>query len=156
VRTNAFIHKHKPLTETDLIELENRFAVQLPRAVRLHFLRHNGGRPRRTYYRTADGREYGVAWFYPIKYRADGSGTPLEEALELLRTKYQLASDMLPVAYDGGGADFCVNLTDASIWFINSHSGDGTAKFVAPSIDTFIGGMLTAKEFFAGKLSLEH
>lgn len=155
MRRNVFVECNRSLTEDDVTALERVAGMRLPESVRCHYLRHNGGRPRRSFFRTADGREYGVAWFYPVKHRGESGEPLLEEVIESMRSRAGVEPSMIPVAHDDGGADFCIRVDDGSVWFINSHSDSVTPRWVASSLDGFIGGMLTARDFYLGRVSSE-
>ncbi|POZ55823.1 hypothetical protein LYSIN_00606 [Lysinibacillus sphaericus] len=135
-----FIECSTQLTISDLNDVENKLGFTLPKQLKEHYLRFNGGVPMKPCYYAQDiDLETEIAEFSPIKYT--NSSRLLEERFLDLINRNVLPYKYLPFANDWGGNLFCIDLENESIVLILMDMGEVTEKsikFLSNSFVTFI------------------
>ena len=64
---NKFINTKRSLTDDDLEQFESKFNVVMPKKIKKHYLKFNGGYPERSIFHLAGSdREYAVNYFFLI------------------------------------------------------------------------------------------
>jgi hypothetical protein len=94
-----------PATLRELRLIETLWLVRLPPPYRQFLLTQNGGVPSRTHFE-AKGIGYTVSAFYAVVAQE-----PYDDLAQALSTYYcRVPDDMIPVAYDPYGNQFCVGI----------------------------------------------
>jgi SMI1-KNR4 cell-wall len=102
-----FEHVSLPLVDADLDEVERRFDFIFPEDLRKHYLRYNGGHPKKNRF-INDGRTYILHDFLPIKASKIATLSTLEKCIEWLKVDKQIIPMYLvPFASDPFGNFFC-------------------------------------------------
>lgn len=108
-------HCAPALTVTDLDGVEDSLGLTLPRDVREHYLRWNGGTPRATCWVVDDEVVVDVAAFLPVRY---GDGTrygTLEDTYAAHVAEGLLPVGLVPFASDWGGAAVCLDVATEDV-----------------------------------------
>lgn len=101
-----FINTYPPLTQAELAAAEAELGFSLPRCVREHYLRWNGGQPQPDYYgEPAYTLVHGVLSLQPSTEK----GSAIRSYGRLVSEKQLMPPRWLPFAYDPGGDYFFVN-----------------------------------------------
>jgi hypothetical protein len=140
----VFERTDSPLSEADIKRVERRLGIHLPKDLKQHYLRHNGGRPRPRFF-IKDGEAYGVHYFLAMNTSKTSS---FEHSYEMLvgRTP-EFPRGYIPFAYDEGGDYFLYSVKPASFGNImfNSHEDFGDddrfVVFLAPTLREFINSL---------------
>ena len=134
----------RPLSEEDLIGLEERIGCHLPDSYRRFLMENNGGRPNPDGICVAGipGGETDIKKFYGIDLPIESSN--IDWNVMLVR-KSQIPEHMLPIANDSGGYKFCISLADGdrgSIYCCEVGMGGSiTLHRVATDFDAFLGSI---------------
>lgn len=111
----------RKLTEEDFNKVENILQIDLPKPIKLHYQKYNGGYPERTLVNDEDevfGCE--ISNFMPLLY-CEGSGDDPNFTLEGRTLKRWdngvIPRYFLPFAMDWGGNYFCYHLDKNSIYY---------------------------------------
>lgn len=129
-----------PITVADIDEVERRFGVLLPQALREFYLQSNGGRPDRNCYEV-NAEIYIINTFLPIKFAAGTRGT-LERSIQWLKIERQiLPENFVPFAVDPFGNYFCFSTGEVDagvIYFVGMDcKGEPKGVFLCSSFDKF-------------------
>jgi len=139
---NPFENTMHPLSIEDIEEVEKSLETILPSALREHYLRHNGGCPKKYLYRK-DGRVFVVQGFLPMKYGPPG--TRFEDKYRNL--KEVIPDCLIPFAIDPGGDYYCVSTRESdcgSMWlYIGEYfdEPDRATLLLCASLQEFLEGM---------------
>lgn len=99
---NRFSGTGKNLLESELNDVQKKFAFKFPNEVKEFYLEYNGGEPERYIFVDSDGDIFTVQKFLPIKYSNKKNNT-IEGYLEDFREDGILPEWLIPFAYDPGG-----------------------------------------------------
>jgi len=128
------------LTQKDIDTFQEEMNLKLPKSYIEHMLKFNGGAPDDNYFKGS----VGIAHFDPIKY----GNYPLEKKIKMINDV--LPKDFFPFAYDAGGNDFCIDLSEENngkVYFIDWDEPDDP-EFLANSFEEFLEGLTDTKEDF--------
>lgn len=152
---NRFIECARKLRNTDIEDVERKLGFTLPPALRLHYLAFNGGEPRRRWFRSSTGFEDCVDRFLPMKYPSFDDEQLLEDNyLQLCVTERRVPANLLPFAEDEGGGPYCLDRLSEAVVFFNldrENDHERAIRVVAPSLEAFVSGMLSERDFLRGK-----
>lgn len=102
-----------PITEEDILNLEQSCGFKFPISYKSFMLRHNGGYPQSNKFVFTDFRgkqsDSLVDFFLPI---GDEINDNIRRVYEYFTGEERLPVGMLPIAYDPFGNMICINLTD--------------------------------------------
>jgi len=145
---NQFVETEPSITDADLDQVEQSYGFLFPRAIRLHYLKYNGGSLQKYLYK-ADDTVFVVHEFLPVKYGKHR----LEDSLHNLKDNDKvLPRYLVPFAMDPGGDYYCFSTRDVdkgTIWFYIGDYHDEPQKavqYVAKSLSEFIHGMTEEEE----------
>lgn len=108
---NYLANTKEHITESDLTAIEQKYKFQFPHEIKEHYLRYNGGTPKKSLFIDEDGYTFVVNNFLPIKY---GNST-LEETLDFLRLDQILPEWLIPFADDPGGDLYCFSIDEEEL-----------------------------------------
>ncbi|CAL2094285.1 SUKH superfamily protein [Tenacibaculum sp. 190524A05c] len=124
----------------DLNKFESEYKVLLPESYKNHLLKYNGGTPSKKYYKGVR-----VAFFNPIKYGGDTVEDVLEDLEDILPDNY------LPIAYDPGDNQICLNLNEGNeygyIYYLAMDLGEPSVEFLATSLEEMLNGLEESNNF---------
>jgi hypothetical protein len=138
----------RPLTEFDIIQIEQRVHCRLPESYRRFLLSNNGGRPA-PYMQIVDiehipGGGTDVSEFFAVDDPVESSTIEWN----LSNFEGRISERMLPIAMDSGGNLFCISLSErdfGSVIYCDFEPGFGyhvseSAIYypVAPDFDSFL------------------
>jgi cell wall assembly regulator SMI1 len=142
---NVFDDVAPPLSQEDLQAAERAIGFGLPSDLRRHYLKWNGGIPRRDTHVDSDGIERGVQEFIPIKHHPEG-WTIENKILDLVQTRKLIPDTLVPFAVDYGGNFFCVSREDQSVVYYAMDTWVDARKArpvrIASSLEEFIDGLV--------------
>ena len=141
---NKFINTKRSLTDDDLEQFESKFNVVMPKKIKKHYLKFNGGYPERSIFHLAGSdREYAVNYFFSIGCEG---GKTIEKTWSIIRDERGFPSWLVPLADELGGDIFAYSLraSEEGAIYYYSHEfeyGENPEKYVtflAQDIDTFL------------------
>lgn len=139
-----------PLSELDIMRVENRLGIRLPQDLKEHYLLHNGGTPRPQFF-PKDGDAYDVDRFFSINTGAQGSSFERTYVMMVDQTP-DFPRGYIPFASDCSGDMFLYSVRPESfgnIMFI-SHEDyedpDRYVVFLAPTLKEFINSLTELPE----------
>lgn len=147
----VFERTKSPLSELDIMRVENRLGIRLPHDLREHYLRHNGGIPHPQFF-PKDGDAYEVRNFLPMNIE-DPIGLTFEDAyVSMVDQTPEDPQGYIPFAIDPAGDMFLYSVRPESfgnIMFI-SHEDyqdpDRYIVFFAPTLEQFINSLTELPE----------
>ena len=93
---NKFINTKRSLTDDDLEQFESKFNVVMPKKIKKHYLKFNGGYPERSIFHLAGSdREYAVNYFFSIGCEG---GKKIEKTWSIIRDERVFPSWLVPLA----------------------------------------------------------
>ena len=105
-----FFETSKSITINDLVHVENEFNIKFSKAFKTHYLKYNGGFPKKNDYLWNNGETTRINTFLSIKYKGIVN---LESTYKnLVLEENYLPEKILPFALDEGGNFFCVSFRD--------------------------------------------
>ena len=123
-----FILTETPIVSDDFIVFEDKNGLILPDEYKNHLLNHNGGVPENQYFNGVE-----IACFNSLKY---GESTLIQDALDMM--KDVLPDKFLPIAYDAGDNQICLNLNEGDeygyVYYLPMDMGDIEPEFMAKSL----------------------
>jgi len=145
---NNFLNIKEKLTERDLEEIEKKFSFKIPKDIRHHYLKYNGGYPEKCIFEDNNGKQYEVEHFIPIKNKA--GSRDLETVLHLLREDSILPNWLIPLAEEAGGDFYCYSLRNHELgavyyWsheFEYGEDPEAYVTFLATYLKQFIDEMI--------------
>lgn len=143
---NTFLRAKEPINLTNITEFEQEYKVLLPANYKELLLMYNGGAPARGVFVANQEKSFFIQIFYSLKY---GENT-LERVLNSTQVWEQvIPTDLLPIACDHFGNDYCISLSDNDygkihIWL---HDVGGVKSFVANSLEEFLENTITYEEW---------
>lgn len=139
-------HCAPALTPADLDDVEAALGLALPRDLREHYLRWNGGVPRSSCWVVDDEVVVDVAAFSPVRY---GDGTPygtLEGTYAAHVAEGLLPPGLVPFASDWGGAAVCVDVvTQEVVLKVFTLQGAPVTPLVT-GFGTFVAGLVPSDD----------
>ncbi len=139
---NSIIGAERPVSASEIDDVQQVIGRRLPEDLRSHFLEANGGKPKKQSCFTPDGAELVVHQF--LSMRPGGEG---DFESTFLQTKVDdpfLPRDLIPFAIDPGGDFFCVSdggSRAGQVFFFYSSDAerpDEATVFLSPSLHDFI------------------
>lgn len=125
---NSFDDCEQPLSLEDLSEVERHIGHRLPPSFERHYLRYNGGTPRKAFFPGDDEWEpVEVAQFFPFKYKQsdhDHRDALLEGRYAAMVARSVIPAGLLPFANDHGGNFFCLDLNTGAVCFYATDAFD--------------------------------
>lgn len=109
------------VSEQNIEKVEENLKLKFPEHHRNMLLQNNGGvlEGERCIY-INDDHEFDVKYFLPVFHaKSDGILTVESLYVSLVKEKKILPEFFLPLAIDGGGFPFCIDIRDGSINFYN-------------------------------------
>jgi cell wall assembly regulator SMI1 len=137
----SFVDTGPDLRSPDLDKLEELLGVGLPKSVREHYLKWNGGHPDRYLFHTDRGTHH-IHDFLVVNSK-DGLAS-FETHGRLWFSNEYFPKWLLPFAYDHGGEYFCVSIRPSdfgAVFFHDSEHSDDPRRevvFLAPTFDGFL------------------
>jgi hypothetical protein len=145
---NVFTSTEHPVTDSELDDVQKECGFVFPQPVRLHYLRYNGGCPRRCLYKKGQDT-FVVQEFLPVKY---GTGR-LEDSFHHLKIDDDILPDgFVPFAVDPLGDYFCFSVRPndrGSIWLYIGEYRDEPARaleYLATSLPDLLETMTEEEE----------
>jgi len=134
----------KVLLMEDIIEIESKLNVKLPKQLVNHYLKYNGGIPEKSFFYSEEADiEISVSTFLPIKYD-NGLNPTLERNYLFFKDNGIIPQEYVPFALDWGGNLCCINLSSGQIvviWLDLGEVNHDAIRFVADSFDDFLDGL---------------
>lgn len=141
----VFERTASPLSAADIIRVERRLGVHLPRDIKEHYLLHNGGQPRPRFF-VKDGEPYGVHQF--LAMNTGNRTSSFEDAYVMLVDQTpEFPRGYVPFAYDESGDYFLYSMKPDSFGKImfneQEYFGDDDrfVVFLAPTLREFINSL---------------
>ncbi len=147
----------KKLSEEDFAYVEKIIDQKLPDDLRKLYEKFNGGiveGEKNVFVMETDDDfiEAEVQLFMPMRYKLSKDDSLLEEDYVFnVKEKKFFKKHFIPFAFDGGGFPYCYNTKNGKIYLCNLDNfedPDGWMDYVAPSLASFINGMITEDEAF--------
>jgi hypothetical protein len=145
-----FIRPGKPVTNSDLNEVESAFDFAFPADFRKHYLNQNGGRPQYNLFKK-DETVFVFNEFLPLKYGR--VNCLFEDVFRDLKIEREvLPKHLVPFGDDPGGDYYCFSVRAedvGSIWIYRGEyydSPDRAVEFLAKSLNEFVEGMVAEEE----------
>lgn len=141
---NIFFSVKKRLTDDDLREFETENNIVMPKKIREHYLRFNGGYPERNVFGSMkDERKYIVNYFFSIGCE---EGLTIEKTFPLLRDEKIFPVWLVPLANDEGGNLFAYSLRkgeEGAIYYYShefeyGENSEQYIKYLSKDIDAFL------------------
>ncbi|WP_161556557.1 SMI1/KNR4 family protein [Burkholderia pyrrocinia] len=130
---NLFFDCEKEIDPYDLETVELKIGARLPEELKRHYLKFNGGHPKRRYWNDPqmkfDALE--VAGFRPIRYCKADHDNPrslLDGGYLSLLERAVIPRGLLPFARDIAGNFFCVDLAENDVWHFAADAFDPDAS----------------------------
>ncbi|MFJ1430915.1 SMI1/KNR4 family protein [Capnocytophaga canimorsus] len=144
----VFINQSKSLETKDILEIEQKLSVEIPKYLKEFYLFTNGGEIKddKCIFIDKNGNDYNIKTFLPMKYRRFEDDILFEELTIHFISKKLLQSNFLVFAIDWGGFPFCYNVDDDAIYFYDLDIGN--VLFLANSIREFLMNITTEEEAF--------
>ena len=148
-KKQALSKTHKQLKEQDIVQLEEKTEIRLPKQYRDFLLKYNGGVPALSQFTTRSGRETtGVKKFLPLANIKDDN---LLEEIEGITQAGQIPSNLIPVAVTYGDERVVISHSGSDVGKVYYWSWDmeperahkPSYKYIFPVADSF-------NEFFEG------
>lgn len=133
-----FYEIEPPITNIDIGNIEERFAIKLPKNYKRLLLKFNGGIPS-DYTAYSGGEEVSIGGFYSIKY----GEILMEDAIKTFQiTEKLIPTDCIPIGYDGFGNPYCISINEEDYgkiycWFLDM--GEEEGRLIADSLEEFLG-----------------
>jgi hypothetical protein len=105
-----FFETSKSINVDDLVQVENELNIKLSEDFKTHYLRYNGGYPKKSKFLWEDGDTTRINAFLSIKHEGIVS-MELTYKYLVLEENY-LPEKIMPFALDDGGNFFCVSFRD--------------------------------------------
>ena len=144
-----------PITEADILDLEQKIGFCLPADIRNFYLKYNGGKVEegdRSVYLDDSEKEYTLKYIAPIKHSLSSSQYTVEKLWHTFIVEKELIQKKhIPFAIDSGGFPYCLDAETGRIFFANLEHYDDKEKMMEPvakSLIDFINGMKTEEEAF--------
>jgi len=119
---NRFTKCEKQLIPQDIREVENKLSLKLPKELKSHYLKSNGGVPDKKCWWQDDYIYFEVVKFRPIKYvngEINDDNFKTLESTYLSRTAQKvIPKNYLPFAYDLGNNYFCLNTDTNDVYIV--------------------------------------
>jgi len=138
-----------PLTDVDIVTVEELLHTAFPKAMKDHYLLYNGGIPLLCCHVYSNGLFDMVNRFLPMKWDPDGAGT-LESIYLDLVAKRRLPATLVPFAEDCGANLFCIG-PQACVYFYaldawssklsDDENQESAARKIAASFSAFVEGL---------------
>lgn len=148
--TNRFLGNERPVTATELNEVEKLLGFTFPDEFRQHYLEQNGGGPERCLF-VKDDTIYVVNEFLPIKYGK--SRNLFEDVFHDLKVEREiLPAYLIPFADDPGGDFYCFSIRKqdrGSIWIFRGDYFDDPQRshvFLCRSLCEFVEAMMVDED----------
>lgn len=142
---NAFVGTGKRLSAEELAKVEGRIGLTLPSSLREHYLKHNGGRPKKSYFVDGD-HELDVHHFNKMLDERSELGGVFEKMYEVVVQKKKLIPvRLIPFAINQGGDFFCMDKETEEIFFYEMDyclEPERAARKLAPSLAYFLEHMV--------------
>lgn len=142
---NKLTKTARRLKEADLVAIEKKIGFPLPKELRAHYLKHNGGVPERRHFVDAMGYEYEIQRLVSMREPAFAGDVLFETSYENLVTKKGLIPKQLVLFARGSGGDFyCIDREDgAVVFYAMEHCLEPkrAARKIAKSLAEFLDGM---------------
>lgn len=143
-----FINQSRSLKIEDILEIEEKLGIKIPKDLKEFYLQSNGGEIEydRCIFIDRDGNDYNIKTFLPMKYKRMEDDILLEELTIYFTDNKLLPSNFLVFAIDWGAFPFCYNMDNNAIYFYDL----GTSKvlFLANSIKDFLTNLVTEEDLF--------
>jgi len=100
----------KPLVSQDIEAFENAYGVNIPENYKKFLLLHNGGKPVKRRFKTADGTiTSSVMLFLPLSKETDAN---LERFYEKYCTNKIVPPDLIPIGVDPAESLICLSISE--------------------------------------------
>ncbi len=152
LRRSSFSDVAPAISEEEFDQLTATGAPPTPEPLRELYRLANGATPALPYYRSKkDGREFGLRWTHPVRYRRFEGDILLEETLKWwLDHPVRFPSRLYPFGENEGGDIFCLDLeTEHVVFFDMEEEGEFAVIDVADPLLEFFDGMQSAEDFGA-------
>lgn len=130
------------ITEEDIKEVEERFDIKFPIALREFYLEHNGDFIKTSCF-SIGGETFTLDDMYYIKIKGEA---PVELVLQWQREDGYISSDLIPFACDCGGESYYWSTEDEKVYFIDGMDLENP-MYICESIDAFFKIMEEAEPF---------
>lgn len=150
MRKNPFNDTCKPLVAADIAKVEKALGFALPASLKKHYLKQNGGIPKRTILQN-DDYEFSVHYFMPMVHKNKTTPSTLEESYEnIVRKRKLLPEGLIPFARSEGGDFYAMDRKTEEIFFyaMDTANPKDAKRFAANTLEEFLGEMLTTKEAY--------
>lgn len=149
MKPNPMTEVDKPIKKEDLPKVEKALGFPLPESLKAHYLKYNGGQPKRTWIVTEDGDEYTINYFFPMVHTSEESPMTVEDYYEQLVTKKKLLpKNLIPFADDDGGDLYTMDKDTGEIYYYAMDTKDPkkAKRHVADTLENFLQCMITEEQ----------
>jgi cell wall assembly regulator SMI1 len=142
-----FIDTAPPISDGELDEVEASLGFSLPKDLRLHYLRFNGGRPVPCLFQK-DDEYFPINEFLPIRYGMRGARFE-DTYADLVQGNALFPANLIPIASDSGGDFFCYSLRPGkigAIFFYQSDYYDDPSRaivYLASNLEDFLNSLVS-------------
>ncbi len=147
---NIFLGLKENVSLKEIKILEMKYSFTMPKLIKKHFLRYNGGCPEKNVFVSENGSRYVLLNFIPIKY----DDYDLDKVLSLVRDENIMPKWLIPFAEDGAGDFFCYSLKKDELGAIYHYthefnygeSPESYVTYLTSSITEFIESLVEEDE----------
>jgi cell wall assembly regulator SMI1 len=117
---NIFTDCEKNISKKEIALIEQDLGITLPNDFKNHYLRYNGGDPRKTIWKNKDNSQLEVRDFTPLLYCKDFGDDPDFTANGRVKEEWHekvLPPSLIAFAMDWEGNYFCIDHTNGHIFY---------------------------------------
>ena len=141
----------RKLSELDFQKIEAELGIHLPIDFKQVYMNKNGGRPSKRYFIDTNGNDYIIHEMHKFLNQKDDETSIEKEYFFFTKERKLFPDSFVPFAEDDGGAQYCISIEDAGVWFWNPDDFQKRDPFaaltkIADSIDYFLANLVSFKE----------